>query len=136
MNIWIRNNITYLAKDGQSKLGVIAQNNIYFPLSIPQNYEINAALFAQKGRVLRHHYKYTGCKQYNEAVRQNLLIYGSVISNQKSYWNYGQGSAGFGSGPVSGFSQREIIYDPTFYYDPSPYFPSRGEYEFISWEER
>ena len=128
MNIWIRNNITYLAKDGQSKLGVIAQNNIYFPLSIPQNYEINAALFAQKGRVLRHHYKYTGCKQYNEAVRQNLLIYGSVISNQKSYWNYGQGSAGFGSGPVSGFSQREIIYDPTFYYDPSPYFPSPGEY--------
>jgi hypothetical protein len=135
MNIWIPGNITYAAKDGNSSLGIIAQNDIYFGLNIPQEFEVDAALFAQKGRVLRHNYKYTDCKEPSDAVRQELYIYGSVISNLKSYWSYGQGTSGFGSDPVSGFSQREIIYDPTLYYSPPPYFPTFGDYEFISWEE-
>lgn len=136
INIWIPNNITYLAKDGTNSLGIIAQNNIIFAHGVPQIFEINAALIAQKGRVLRHNYKYQGCSQGTGAVRQQLIIYGSLISNQKSYWNFGQGSAGFGSDPASGFSQRDITYDSTLYYNPPPYFPSQGEYEFISWEER
>ncbi len=136
MNIWIDGNLTYLAKDGNSDLGLIAQNDIYFALNIPQIFEINAALLAQKGKVIRHNYKYQGCSHFNEAVRQQLIIYGSLISNQKSYWSYGQGNAGFGSDPVSGFSQREIIYDSKLYFAPPPYFPTKGEYEFISWEEK
>lgn len=136
MNIWINSNITYLAKDGTSNLGIIAQNNIYFALDIPEIFEINAALLAQRGRVIRHNYKYQGCAHHPEAVRQQLIIYGSLISNQKSYWSYGQGSAGFGSEPTSGFSQREVFYDPTLYFNPPPYFPTQGEYEFISWEEQ
>jgi hypothetical protein len=135
MNVWITNNITYLAKDGSSNLGIIAQNDIYFGLSIPQRFEVDAALFAQKGRVLRHNYKYNSCKHYPEAIRQEMYIYGSIISNLKSYWSYGQGGAGFGSDPTSGFSQRVIIYDPTLYYSPPPYFPTFGSYEFISWDE-
>lgn len=136
MNIWINNNITYAAKDGTSNLGLIAQNDIYFALDIPQIFEIDAALLAQKGRVIRHNYRYQGCSNSNLAVRQQLIIYGSLISNLKSYWSYGQGGAGFGNDPVSGFSQREIIYDPGLYFGPPPYFPTQGEYEFISWEER
>ncbi|MBI4065304.1 hypothetical protein HY409_02960 [Candidatus Gottesmanbacteria bacterium] len=136
MNIWIPNNVTYVAKDSTNSLGIIAQNNIIYGLRVPQIFEINAALLAQKGRILRHNYKVSGCSVQSEAVRQKLIIYGSVISNQKSYWNFGQGSAGFGSVPVSGFSQREITYDSSLYYSPPPYFPSQGEYEFISWEER
>ncbi len=136
MNIWIPNNLTYLAKDGNHSLGLIAQNNIIFGLSVPQIFEINGALLAQKGRILRHHYKYFRCSHYPEAVRQQLIIYGALISNQKSYWNYGQGNSGFGSDPVSGFSHREVTYDPNLYFQPPPYFPTSGEYEFISWEER
>lgn len=135
-NIWINNNITYLAQDGNSAAGLIAQNDIYFALDIPEIFEINAALLAQKGKVIRHNYKYPGCATHPEAVRQQLIIYGSIISNLKSYWSYGQGSAGFGSEPTSGFSQRDIIYDSTLYFAPPPYFPDQGEYEFISWEER
>jgi hypothetical protein len=135
MNIWIPNNILYSAKDGSSNLGLIAQNDIYFGLEIPQDFEIDAALLAYKGHVIRHNYKYQGCKNASQAVKQNLYIYGSVISNLKPYWSYGQGTAGFGSEPTSGFSQREIIYDPKLYYNPPPYFPTFGELEFISWEE-
>jgi hypothetical protein len=89
MNIWINDNITYTTKDGTDDLGLIAQNDIYFGLSIPQIFEINAALLAQKGKVIRHNYKYQGCSSSPEAVRQQLIIYGSIISNQKSYWSYG-----------------------------------------------
>lgn len=136
INIWIPNNLTYAAKDNTNSLGLIAQNNIIYALNVPQIFEINAALLAQKGRILRHNYKVSGCSVQAGAVRQKLIIYGSVISNQKSYWNFGQGNAGFGSDPASGFSEREITYDSSLYYSPPPYFPSQGEYEFISWEER
>jgi hypothetical protein len=136
MNIWINDSITYAAKDGNSDLGLVAQNDIYFALNIPQIFEIDAAMLAQQGKIIRHNYKYQGCSHFNEAVRQQLIIYGSVISNLKSYWSYGQGNAGFGSDPVSGFSQRDITYDPYLYYSPPPYFPTQGEYEFISWEEQ
>lgn len=129
MNIWINNTITYVAKDGHTSLGLIAQNNIYYALNIPTNFEIDAALLAQKGRIIRHHYRYGICSNYSNAVRNSLTIYGSVISNQKSYWN-------FGTGPSSGFVTRSVTYDTALYFEPPPYFPAQGEYEFISWEER
>jgi hypothetical protein len=129
INIWIPTNITYIAKDGHSNLGIIAQNNIYFGLYVPTDFEVDAALMAQKGRIIRHNYNYSGCSTYTQATRNSLTVYGSVISNQKSYWN-------FGSPPSSGFTTRNITYDTTLYYVPPPYFPTQGEYEFISWEEQ
>ena len=129
MNIWIPNNLTYIAKDGHSSLGLFAQNNIYYGLNVPNDFAIDAALLAQNGRIIRHNYKVTGCSNYSSAVRNSLTIYGSVISNQKSYWN-------FGTGPTSGFRTRTITYDSNLYLNPPPYFPDQGEYEFISWEEK
>lgn len=129
MNIWINGNLTYVAKDGHSTLGLFSQNNIYYARNIPTNFEINGALLAQKGRVIRHNYRYSICSSYSNAVRNSLTIYGALISNQKSYWNYG-------TSPTSGFVTRSVTYDPNLYFEPPPYFPTQGEYEFISWEER
>lgn len=129
MNIWIRNSITYISKDGHSNLGLFAQNNIYFAKDVPNNFEINAALLASSGRIIRHNYNYSGCSSFSNAVRNSLTIYGAVISNQKSYWN-------FGTGPTSGFITRSITYDSNLYFDPPPYFPAQGAYEFISWTEQ
>jgi len=128
MNIWIPTNITYLAKDGHSSLGLIAQNNIYFGYNVPTSFEIDGALLAQKGRVIRHNYAYGACSTYSSAIRNTLTLYGSLISNQKSYWNWG-------TPPTSGFTTRNITYDENLYFEPPPYFPTQGEYEFISWEE-
>jgi hypothetical protein len=129
MNIWINDNLTYIAKDGHSQLGIFAQNNIYMRYGIPTNLEIDAALLASSGRIIRHDYNYGGCSSLSGAVRNSLTIYGSIISNQKSYWNYG-------SPPVSGFTTRNITYDQNLYFQPPPFFPDQGDYEFISWEEQ
>ncbi len=128
MNIWINNNLTYIAKDGHTQLGIFSQNNIYFRYNIPTNFEINGALLSASGRIIRHNYRYSGCSTLSNAVRNSLTIYGSVISNQKSYWN-------FSTPPTSGFTTRSITYDTNLYFTPPPYFPSQGDYEFISWEE-
>lgn len=136
MNIWIVNNLTYLAQDGNHSVGLIAQNDIYFGLDIPQDFIIHAAMLAQSGKVIRHNYKKQGCGAQPQAVRQTLTIYGSIISYLKSYWSYGTGpQIGFGNEPTSGFTFRETIYDPQLYFGPPPYFPTEPDYTIISWEE-
>ncbi len=130
-NIWIPNNITYFAKDGNHNLGLVAQHDIYFALEIPTDFEVDAAMMAQQGKIVRHHYRYFQCGHYNEATRNSLTILGTVISRDKSYWNFGSGPGQ----PASGFVKREIIYDQGLIYEPPPFFPNMADYEFISWIE-
>lgn len=127
MNIWIPNNLAYGAYDHTNTLGLIAQNDIYFSRDIPDNFKIDGALIAQKGKIIRHGY-FNWCGGSTGAVKNKLTINGALISYLKSYWNYG-------SEPLSGFRQREINYDNDLLYQPPPYFPTSGEYEFISWKE-
>lgn len=126
-NIIINNNIVYLDKNGDHSLGLIAQNDIILGRDIPDDFEIDGALMAQSGKIIRHGY-FWWCGYSNNAVRNSLTIYGSLLSNQKSYWN-------FGTGPSSGFRTRTVTYDANLLYNPPPYFPTDGEYEFISWKE-
>jgi hypothetical protein len=126
-NMWIVNNLTYGQKDGSDSLGLVAENDIYFGLDLPQSFEVDAALLAQSGKVFRHFYG-NSCGNYANAVRNQLTIYGSVISDDKSAWNWG-------SGPSSGFTTRTVTYDSHLYLTPPPYFPTQSNYEFISWEE-
>ena len=127
-NIWIPGNIVYVAKNGDHGLGLIAQHDIYYTLDVPTNFEIDAAILAQNGKVIRHNYSQTGCSNFGTAVKEKLVLFGSLISNKKSYWNYG-------SGPDSGFINREITYDNDLYLKPPPYFPTTGDYEIITWDE-
>jgi hypothetical protein len=129
-DMWINNNITYIAKDDHNHLGLMAQRNIYFVKDIPLQFEIDAALLAKGGKIIRHNYGYWACQAYTEAVRQNLTIYGSVISSLKSYWNWGTGAS-----MQSGFTTRNVTYDVSLYLEPPPYFPASGDYEIISWNE-
>jgi hypothetical protein len=128
-DIWINNNLTYTVKNGDDALGLIAQKNIYFARNITPEFEINAAMIAQNGKIMRHYYGSSSCGgSTSYALRDKLSIYGVVISKEKSYWNWG-------SPPSSGFTTRDVTYDSNLYLDPPPYFPASGEYEFISWEE-
>ena len=93
------------------------------------NFVINAAMLAQSGKIIRHFYGYWWrCSWYSNAVRNNLTILGTVISKEKSYWNWG-------TQPYSGFETRNVMYDQGMVYEPPPYFPVSGEYQFISWKE-
>ena len=105
----------------------IALNDIIYGRDIPTDFEINGALMAQNGKILRHGF-FSWCGNTPNAVRNSLTIYGSLLSNQKSYWN-------FGSSPTSGFVTRTILHDGNLQFGPPPYFPTEGEYEQISWEE-
>jgi hypothetical protein len=125
--IWIPNSIKYTVYDGSDSLGLIAQSNIYFTRDIPDTFEVDAILMAQKGTVMRHGY-FDWCGGTTGAVKQKLTIVGSLISYFKSYWN-------FGTGPQSGFRERFINYDTHVLYNPPPFFPTSGQYEFISWTE-
>ncbi len=130
MDIWISNNISYVQRDNSNTLGLIAQRNIYFVKDVPTDFRIDAALLAQRGKIIRHNYNYSACATYSNARRNSLTVYGSIISGQKSYWNWGTGSP-----PNSGFTTRDVSYDYNLRLLPPPYFPASGDYEVISWEE-
>ena len=128
VDIWIPNNILYTTNNGSDVLGLIAQRDIYFARTVPESFQINAVLFAQGGHVIRHSYSSSCGGSSTHNVKDALTIVGSVISSTKPYWNWG-------SGPTSGFITRTVTYDPNVLYNPPPYFPTSGEYEFISWSE-
>ena len=128
-DIWINDSIQYLARDGNHSLGLLSQDDIIYIRNLPDNFVIDGALLAQGGKVFRHYYGAWWCGgSTSHAVKNNLNLYGSLISAEKSYWNWG-------SGPSSGFTTRDVTYDSNLFLQPPPYFPSDGEYEFIFWEE-
>jgi hypothetical protein len=130
--VWIPSNIVYLVKDGNHKLGLISEKDIAFARDIPDNFEINGALLAQEGKIIRHHYGYFGCKSTGtDKIKKKFEFYGSIISNLTSYWNFSSGP----KSPAAGFQDTELNYDQSNAVEPPPYFPSSGGYEFISWSE-
>jgi len=130
VDIWIRGNLNYTAYDGRDVLGLISQNNIFLVRNLPQNTRIDGILMAQKGKIIRHGY-YEGCTGNNtNSIRNSLTINGGLINYYKSYWNHT-----ISGNLVSGFTSRTINYDTHLLYAPPPYFPTSGEYEFISWKE-
>lgn len=130
MNIWIPNSIRYTAYDGSDAMGLIAQHDIYYTRDIPENFQIDAAMLAQTGKIIRHGY-YFGCGNAGSGnIKDSLTINGAVMSFEKSYWNYTSGGS-----LISGFTTRTINYDGNLLFMPPPFFPTSGEYQFISWRE-
>ncbi|MDD4476578.1 MAG: hypothetical protein PHY40_00240 [Patescibacteria group bacterium] len=121
-SIIINGNITYHAKDGNHVLGLIADQNILVPYNSPNELEIDAALLAHSGAAKR--YDYPGNK------KDNLYIYGSVIS--AGIWTWSWASA---AGVVtSGYINTNSTYDSNLSYGPPPGFPVGKQYVLISWE--
>lgn len=127
VDVWVTNSLVYDSFDGTDNIGLIAQGDIYFARDVPDQFEVNGALVSQQGKIIRHGY-YPGCGNGTWSIKQKLTVNGSLTSYYKSYWN-------FGIPLESGFTEREINYDPNLLYAPPPYFPTTGEYELISWEE-
>ena len=130
VDIWVRGNINYTAYDGSDVLGLVSQNNIFFVRDVPTDFRVDGILMAQKGKIIRHGY-YDSCTHSDtNSIRNSLTINGGLINYYKSYWNFYNGN-----NLVSGFTNRTIKYDTHLLYAPPPYFPTSGEYEFISWKE-
>ena len=130
VDMWINGTTRYANKDGSSALGLISQRNIFFIRDLPDDFEIDAAMMAKNGSVFRHGFHVPGCGNNGNAIRNQFMLYGSIISGQKSAWNWG-------TPPGSGFTTRVMTHDNHLTLNPPPYFPvNRSEgYEFISWSE-
>ncbi len=118
--ILIPNNITYLAKDGNHSLGLIAEKDILITYYAPTNLEIDGALIAQKGSAQVY---------YFAAPKTSILIYGAVASFGVWTWSWTNGSS-----CTSGYCNTSTVYDSNLLYAPPPSFPlSADGYQQISW---
>ncbi|MEX1112143.1 MAG: hypothetical protein WEC84_01660 [Candidatus Andersenbacteria bacterium] len=131
VDIILNGNITYGGvRDGSRALGVVAQRHVLIPWSgAPNVMTIEGAFLAQKGRFGRRRYN-PCCGGNAHNVKSTLNIYGMIGSNLNP------ATAWTSSGTViSGFQNRNTVYDNNMIYGPPPYFPTSGQYEFISWEQ-
>lgn len=123
-SIILNGDITYSAKDGTDVLGLIAEQNILIPRNSPEDLEVNAALLAQNGAAKRYF--------YSNNKKDNLLIYGSIITNKTWTWSWVSGGAA--NEVISGYEDTNASYDVNLTYGPPPGFPVGSEYRLLSWE--
>lgn len=118
--ILIPNNLTYLAKDGNHSLGLIAEKDVLITYYAPNTLEIDAALIAQKGSAQIY---------YFGVQKTSILIYGAVSSFGVWTWSWSSGS-----NCTSGYCNTSTVYDANLLYSPPPSFPlSSDGYQQISW---
>ncbi len=136
--IIINGNLTYKAKDGTNSLGLISQSDILIPLyAAPNDLEINGALLAQKGHVMRRYYTSSGWWRRvpwyirDHVLRNSLNLYGAIMTNLVWTWSWVDSNGN----TVSGYKNTQTTYDPNLNYNPPPGFPTTGEYQFLRWEE-
>jgi len=128
-NIWLKGNIEYTTRDGTDGLVLVAQNNNLIGLSVPESMELHGVYVAQNGHFGRNHYS---CSWYSVDCKKDYLeIFGSVVSNGRVGTKWSSGSTW-----VSGFEQRENIYDPQQSFNPPTFLPvTSEEHQFKEWEE-
>ena len=123
-NIYIPKNILYKNKDGTDVLGLLAQKDIVVTYLAPDDLEIDAALIAQNGSTQFFYY------QSGTAIKDNIYIYGSIMTFGQWTWTWVNGSGN----NVSGYSTTIDTYDNNLLYSPPPSFPlSSSNYKQLSW---
>lgn len=129
-SITVNSDLAYTNYNGTDVIALIAQNNINIGLVASDTLRIDAALFAQNGRVGRYYYRPPGgssqrCSPYH--VRQQITSYGMLGTNQRY---------GFAYTDNTGYQIRNLVYDANMLYGPPPGFPLTSDsYQLISWEE-
>jgi hypothetical protein len=121
-SIMIQNSIVYSAKDGSDVLGLVAEQNVIVPHDTPNNMEIDAVMLAQNGAAKRYYY-------FGD-IKEQLIVYGSVISKGVWTWSWVSG----GGSITSGYRNTFMNYDDHLTYSPPAGFPVGKTYEVLSWE--
>jgi len=122
--ITINKNLTYLSRNGDNVLGLLAEGDIIVPRHAPTDMIIDAVMLSQKDHVYRRVYK----ASYKA---QSLEVYGGVISYLFWTWTWVDDTGNV----VDGYRQTSTIYDNDLMYNPPPFFPTEDNFEIISWEE-
>ncbi len=127
-DIIINGNISYGGvHDGTRTFGAIAQKNILIPYSAaPDNLQLEGAFLAQHGRFGRRYYTSGDYK-----LRTSMTLYGMIASNLTPVTTWVDAN----SAVLSGYQAGASTYDSNLLYGPPPFFPTSGEYQFLSWSE-
>lgn len=116
-------NLTYAVGDGTDGLALVAERNMLIGPQSPDDMTLKGIFVAQTGRFGRNH--------YDGNFRDNLYIYGSVISNGRvgTQWTSG-------SHIVSGYTNRETYFDSDLVYSPPGFVPYVDpDFININWQE-
>jgi hypothetical protein len=128
-NITINGNLLYTDYTGNDAIALIAQNNINAGLDSLDTQRIDAALIAQNGRAGRYYYNSYCGSGYLHTL---LTLDGMLATNLRYGFAYGSAAS-----VVSGYQNRNIIYDSNLLYAPPPSFPlTSNQYSIISWKEK
>ncbi|MCE9642918.1 MAG: hypothetical protein K8Q97_01190 [Candidatus Andersenbacteria bacterium] len=128
-DIIINGSVTYGGvKDGTREFGAVSQGNVLIPNSgAANNLEMDGAFVAQHGRFGRRYYN-TG----SYILRNSITTYGMVASNLVPVTTWVNGS----NAVIGGYQSGTSSYDSNLLYGPPPYFPTTGEYQFLSWQQK
>ncbi|MBI4160261.1 hypothetical protein HY504_03780 [Candidatus Wolfebacteria bacterium] len=123
-SITMTSSTLYTNYDGKDVIGFVAQKNINIGLRSEDILRVDAALFAQNGRVGRYYYNsYCGVGYRRNAITTYGMI-GSYIRYGFSYTN------------GTGYQTRNLVYDSNLLYGPPPLFPlTTDPYTILSWNE-
>jgi len=122
-DVVLSGDINYTTLDGADGLAVIGERNVLIPPDSPDQLELRGILVAQKGHFGRNHYPGN--------IRDNLEIYGSIVSNGRVGTKWSSGGI-----IVSGYLKRENYFDTNLVYSPPPFVPYISpDFEILHWEE-
>src|SRR3989338_2885107 len=140
-DIYLLNNITYVAQGGTSGFTAIAEGNILISLNAPTTMEIHGVFSAHSGRYGRNFYtnsssypsnKRVGSSWSSYVLRNQLTTVGTVVSNYRTGTAWSDGSS-----TVSGFQSRVDAYDQLKATDPPPFTPAAStDYSYVLWREQ
>ncbi len=122
-SIVLLGDIEYTTLDGSDGLSVIGEKNVLISPDSLNNMEMRGIFIAQKGHFGRNH--------YNGNIKENLEIYGSIISNGRVGTKWSSGGQ-----IVSGYLNRENYFDQNLIHNPPSFVPYiSSEFLIVNWEE-
>ncbi|MBL7156214.1 MAG: hypothetical protein ISS87_01270 [Candidatus Pacebacteria bacterium] len=122
-DIVLFDDIEYANTDGSDGLALIGQRNVLIGPNSPNSMELKGIFIAQKGHFGRNH--------YSGNIKEQLEIYGSVVSNGRVGTQWTSGSV-----IVSGYLKRENYFDSNLVYFYPPFVPHiKPDFEIVNWEE-
>ncbi len=145
----ISDDVIYSAKDGSDVIGLIAEGDILVapyapPVGGAFNFEINAALISQSGKVeypVRYRSNNSRCTRGWVNSNQTFDFYGSVSTRLGWTWTWllggscGDAVNNAGQGYITGILNNNTKYDYNLLYSPPPSFPLTSTYNILSWRE-
>lgn len=128
VNAWLQGNINYTTSDGSDGLLILAQNNNLIGLYSPNYLTLRGIFVAQKGFFGRNYYP----PNLPYSKRENLTIFGSIVSEGRVGTKWVRTGGGF----ISGYQNRQTYIDPNLLYNPPLFTPFlSSQFKVVNWQE-